>query len=77
VSGKIFRSRTERHLCIKNLKSNLGPLANWLELNTTVDQRLCKLSSMGAKRVGADYYGSRCFVGLEEGLSFARREKAQ
>ena len=77
MTCQVFRGCTQRYLRIENLKTDFRPLSNRLQLDTTVDERLCKLSSMGTECVCADDDGSWGFVGFEEGLSFAGWEEVE
>lgn len=58
--------RTDGHSALEHLQSDLGPLADGLEVDTTVDQRLREVSTTGAKSVGPDRDGTRGLVGIEE-----------
>ena len=77
VASEVLGGGTERHLGVEDLQTNLGPLADGLELNTTVDERLCELAAMCAEGVGADDNGAGCLVGLEESKGLAGREQTE
>jgi hypothetical protein len=77
VTSEVLGSGTKRHLGVEDLQANLGPLADGLELNTTVDERLRELATMCAEGVGADDNGAGRLVGLEESKGLAGREQTK
>src|SRR5690242_21595677 len=77
VTSEVLGCRTERHLSVKDLQTDLGPLADGLKLHATVDERLSEFTAMCAEGVGTDDDRTGCFVGLEEGKGLTGREKAK
>lgn len=77
MTSKILGCSTQRHIGLENLQADLAPLANGLECDTTVDQRLGKISSVGSQSVCSDDDGTGHLVGLEEGKGFTRGEEVE
>ncbi|KAI6751511.1 hypothetical protein HG531_006207 [Fusarium graminearum] len=68
---------TKRDTALKDLKTDLGPLADGLKSDTTVDKSLSKITTVGAEGVCADDNGTRRLVGLEESESLAGCEEVE
>lgn len=77
VAGQVLGRGTERDVGVEDLQTDLGPLADGLELDATVDERLGELTAMCAEGVCADDDGTGRLVGLEEGKGLAGREQAE
>jgi hypothetical protein len=77
MTSKILRRSTQRNVGLENLQTDLAPLADGLERDATVDQRLGEISSVRSQGVCSDDDGTGHLVGLEEGKGFARSEEVE
>lgn len=77
MTSKILRRSTQRDIGLENLQTDLAPLADRLKGNTTVDQGLGQISSVGSQGVCSDDDGTGHLVGLEEGKGFTRGEEVE
>ena len=57
---------TDRYAAFKHLEPDIGPLAYWLQIYTTIDQCLCQISSSSAESVRPDGNRTRNFVCIKE-----------
>ena len=67
VTSEVFRSSSDRYAGLEDLKTDLGPLADRLEIDTSVDQRLSEITTTRSEGVGSDGHRSGSFVGFEKG----------
>ncbi|GKT57010.1 hypothetical protein ColTof3_04349 [Colletotrichum tofieldiae] len=77
VAGEVLGRRTEGHVALEDLQTDLGPLADGLEGDTTRDEGLGEVAAMGAEGVCPDDDGAGRLVGLEEGERLARGEQVE
>lgn len=63
---EVLGRSADGHGGLEYLQTDLGPLADGLELDAAVDERLGEVAAPGAEGVGAERDGSRGLVGLEE-----------
>lgn len=69
VTSEVFRGGSDRYAGLEHLETDFGPLADRLEVDTSVDQRLSEITTTRSEGVGSDSDGPRSFVGFEEGKS--------
>jgi hypothetical protein len=67
VTSKVFRGGSDRYTGLENLETDLGPFADRLKVNTSVNQRLSEITTTRSEGVGSDGDRSRSFIGFEKG----------
>jgi hypothetical protein len=66
VTSEVLRGGTDGDSRLEHLEADLGPLADRLEVDTAVDERLGEIAAARTERVGPDGNGTRGLVGVEE-----------
>ena len=66
MTGEVLGRRANRNAALEDLQTHIRPLAYRLEIDATIDESLCEVSSPCAQRVGADCDWPRYFVRFEE-----------
>ncbi|KUI63199.1 hypothetical protein VP1G_11449 [Cytospora mali] len=66
VTGEVLGGGTQWHVALEDLQADLGPLADGLEGDTTVNQGAGQVSAVRAQSVCPDDKRSAALVGLEE-----------
>ena len=66
VPGEVFGGGSDWHATLEYLEANVCPLADRLEIDTPVDERLGKVPSPCAEGVCADCYRAGNLIGFEE-----------
>jgi hypothetical protein len=64
--GVVASGRTDWYTAFKHLEPDVGPLAYWLQINTTIDQCLGQISTSSAESVRPDGNRPRNFVCIKE-----------
>ena len=57
---------TNWYAALEHLEPDVGPLAYWFQINTTVYQRLRQISTSGAEGIRSNGNGTRNLVCIEE-----------
>lgn len=66
MSSEILRRSTNGDLSIVDDKSDFGPLANRVEIDTAIDERLSQVATTRLERVRANRHRSLGLVRLQE-----------
>lgn len=77
MTSEILGRSTQGHVRLKNLQADLAPLADRLEGNATVDERLGEISSVCSEGICSDNDGTGHLVGFEEGKGLSRGEQVE
>lgn len=77
VTGEVLGGGTDGNGRLEDLESDLGPLSDGLEVDSSGDERLSKITSSCAEGVGSDGDGSGGLVGVEEGDGLGEGKELQ
>lgn len=77
MTSEILGRSTQGHIRLENLQADLAPLADRLESNATVDERLGEISSVCSEGICSDNDGTGHLVGFEEGKGLSRGEEVE
>ena len=77
VAGQVLGRGADRHLRLVDDKADLGPLANRIQVDAAVDERLGEVASTRLQRIRANGDRTLHFVRLEQLDHLAQREQAE
>ena len=66
MTGEVLGGGTDGDAALEHLQSDVGPLADGLEVHAAVDEGLRQVATTCAECIRADGDGTWDFVGLEE-----------
>lgn len=66
MTSEVFWCGADGDATLENLQSNIGPFANGLQIDATVDEGLRQVATTRPKGVGPYCNGTRYLVSLEE-----------
>ena len=77
VTGHVLWGGADGDWRVEHLQTNLGPLAERVQVDTPVNQRLGEITTAGLEGVGADRHGSGDFVRLQKLDKLSQQEKSR
>jgi hypothetical protein len=77
MSGKILGSGTDGDFSFVDFDANTAPFSKRVKIDTSLNERLCKLLSPGLEGVGPDSKRPLSFIGFEELDHFRGVEEVQ
>ena len=77
MAGHVLWGGADGDRGVKHLQTNLGPLAEGIQIDTPVNQRLGEITTAGLEGVGADRHGSGDFVRLQKLDKLSQQEKSR
>ena len=77
MPGQVLGSGTDRHIRIVDFEAHFRPLGHRVKVDTTLDEGLGQVLSLGLQGVGSDGKGALVLVSLDELKALARGEQVQ